>query len=354
MITDKIKGLFQFIVFLNSNIENFKQFDNEVSELYLLNEERNKLNPRTNFADKLKVDELQAKIEDKFKVIEEHIIQPIRAKVSEFHICDLNKTETLWNWSISEILNLKENFGKEDIPEILLHKIKYLEFRKETNCTYFQDFFFSDLDRILKELFDFFNESKESEFEAFETKPIQVNSISEAVEQFQKGNKKLILPIDYSHPSKVQQTNNEAFPPQQNNKVTPTLPEIKPMFIPEAIETIFNILKDHFSPEQQPPLKEILKSGNNASELLLFKGNGNRLADAFKQLFEKDFITGCQKKELQKWIFTNFLCLKERKPANYKTRTLEDIISGNKAPCKKPLFIIERNKLTGEQLIRKT
>lgn len=135
--------------------------------------------------------------------------------------------------------------------------------------------------------------------------------------------------------------------------IAPPPLEIKPMFKAEAIETIFNFLKDHFSPNQQPLVKEILETGNNAGEPLIFLGNGNRLADAFGQLIEKDFITGCQKKELQNWIFTNFQCLKERKPANYNPRTLEDIISGNKTPCKKPLFKIERDKVTGEQIIRK-
>jgi len=54
MITDKIKALFQFIEFLHSNIENFKQFDTVINELYLLDKERHKLNPRKNFKDKLK------------------------------------------------------------------------------------------------------------------------------------------------------------------------------------------------------------------------------------------------------------------------------------------------------------
>ncbi len=63
MITDKIKALFQFIEFLHSNIENFKQFDNIVTKLYLPDKERNKFSPRKNFADKLKYDEIQAEIE---------------------------------------------------------------------------------------------------------------------------------------------------------------------------------------------------------------------------------------------------------------------------------------------------
>ena len=130
---------------------------------------------------------------------------------------------------------------------------------------------------------------------------------------------------------------------------------MNPIFKPDAIETIYDILKDHFSLEQQPRLKELLNTGKETSEHLIFLGNQNRLADAFKQLIEKDFITGCQKKELESWIFNNFQCLQQhtRQPVYYTLRYLEDIISGNKAPCKKQLFKIELDKVTGKQMIRK-
>ncbi len=190
MITDKISALFQFIDFLHSSIENFKQYDELINELYLLDKERSKLSPQKNFADKLKYDEIQAEIKEKLNEIDKNIIQIIKSKVSELNICDWDVITNLWNYHISEIINLKENFSKDDIPEILKHKSKYLEFRTETNCTYFQDLFFDDLDEILKELFDFFPESKQNEFEVFETKTIQVKSIREAVEQFQNGSKK--------------------------------------------------------------------------------------------------------------------------------------------------------------------
>jgi len=218
MITDKIKALFQFIEYLHSNIENFKQYDEVINELHLLNKERNELNPQKNFTDKLKYDKVRAEINDKFKVIQENIIQVIQAKANELNICDLNKTETLWNWNSSEIFSLEENFSTDDIPEILQHKSKYLEFRTKTNCDYFLTFFFQDLDRTLRELFDFFKETTENEFETFETKTIQVNSIREVVEQFEKGHKKFTLPIDILNPSKVQQKNIEPSTPQQSER----------------------------------------------------------------------------------------------------------------------------------------
>jgi hypothetical protein len=181
MITDKIKALFQLIEFLHSNIVNFKKHDKLINELYLLGEIKSSLKPRNKFTDKLQYDEVQAEIKDKFKVIQENIIQPIQAKTTELNICDWNNPETLLNYNISEIISLQKNFNKKDIQEIVHHKSKYLDFRTQTNCTYFQDLFFSGLDEILKELFGFFTENETNEFEAFETKPIEGNSIAEII-----------------------------------------------------------------------------------------------------------------------------------------------------------------------------
>lgn len=214
-IPTKVKALFKFIEYLHSNIDSFKKYDEVINELHLLDKERQKVTPRKNFADKLKYDEVQAKIEDKFKVIQENIIKLIQAKATELNICNLNKTETLWNWNISEISNLKENFSKKDLPEIFRHKRKYLEYRTKTNCTYFQDFFFNDLDEILKELFDYFKETKQNEFEHFEAKSLQVNSFEEAIKEIQKGHSKFTLPNNFlSNRSNIQQPKNEPLSPQ--------------------------------------------------------------------------------------------------------------------------------------------
>lgn len=199
MITDRIKALFNFIEFLYSNIDNFKRYDTLISELYFWGIERNKIKPQNNFEDKLKYDNIQKIIKDKFNVIQSNIILPIQDKSSELNICDWNKTETLWNYNIKEIDDLKKNFSKNDIPEILKHKSKYLEFRTKTNCNYFQTFFFSDLDEILKVIFDFFKESYEDEFEAFETKTIKVNDISKYIELHSKGYKEYKIEVNKNY-----------------------------------------------------------------------------------------------------------------------------------------------------------
>jgi hypothetical protein len=225
MITPKIKALFQFIEYLHSNIDNFKQYDEVINEFHLLVKERNQLKPRHNFKDKLKFDEVQAEIEVKFKVIQENILQPIRTKATELNICDLNKTETVWNWNSTEIHQLKENFSKDDLPEIFSHKSKYIEYREKTKGEAFFGlwFFFDDLDEILKELFDYFKEAEHNEFETFETKAIQVNDIGEAVKLFQSGKfSKFTLPNSFLNPSTIQQhTNIEPLPPQPIDEQKP-------------------------------------------------------------------------------------------------------------------------------------
>ena len=197
MINDRIKALFNFIEFLYSNTENFKQYDEIINELYLLDIQRNNFRAKSNFTEKLKYDEIQTEIKDKFNIIQKNIIIPIKSKATELNVCNF-ENEPLFNFYgvETEIHNLKENFSNDDLAVINNYKNKYLEYRTKTKGEAFFSlgFFFSDLDKILKNFFDFFKESNENEFEAFETKIIQVNDISEAITIFNKGHKKFIIP----------------------------------------------------------------------------------------------------------------------------------------------------------------
>lgn len=97
MITDKIKTLFQFIDFLHDNIINFKKYDNIIEQLNNLDAERCKLSHRNNYKDKIDFDNIQAEIKDKFKVIKDKIILPIRTKAIELNVCNFDK-EPLFSW----------------------------------------------------------------------------------------------------------------------------------------------------------------------------------------------------------------------------------------------------------------
>src|SRR5690606_22320691 len=96
MITDRIRSLFEFIEYLHSNTDNFNQFETVLGEARFLKKEKSKLKPDLNFSDKMKSDELQEGIVEKFEVIKENIIIPIINKSIELDICDFsNENEKL-------------------------------------------------------------------------------------------------------------------------------------------------------------------------------------------------------------------------------------------------------------------
>ncbi len=193
MIPNKIKNLFVFVDFLHSNIANFKQYDHIINSLQSLDVERGKLNPKDDFKSKIKYDKIQDEISDKFNILKHKIVTPIREQATRLKICDIDRTETVWNWNIQEVNQLKEDFTENDVKDIINIKKKYIEYRVKTNAqTYFSlSFFFTHLDEILKELFNFFKESNENEFEKFEVKYENASSIEHAVNLFKHGYKNL-------------------------------------------------------------------------------------------------------------------------------------------------------------------
>jgi len=193
MISEKTKQLFQFIDYLHSNISYFKKYHNIISELQNLDEQRNNLKPRENFVDKLKYDKIQAEIEQKFDVIHLNITLPIYKRATDLEL-GYSTNQGFWQWGLSELYSLKDEFEEVDIPEILINKYKYIEFRESTKCNYFNDMFFNDLDRSLKELFDFFKETTKNESDGFETKPLKVNDMFEAITLFKDGHNAFEIP----------------------------------------------------------------------------------------------------------------------------------------------------------------
>lgn len=189
MITDKIKNLFQFIEYLHSNIENFNQHIDLINELWLLGEERKELRPERNYKDKLQYDKVQAEIEIKFDDLQYKTANQIRAKAKELNVCNFDEKDDRLNEISTDIEQLRKNFSNNDLSEIFKHKNQYIEFRKN-EYRYFLSlyWFFFDLDRTTKALFDFFKEdSNQNEYEAFETKVIQVNNENEAFKLLQQG-----------------------------------------------------------------------------------------------------------------------------------------------------------------------
>jgi hypothetical protein len=247
----KVKALFQFIKHLHSNIDNFNQYNDLIQELEKLDKERNKLNPKNNYKDKLKYDEVQTAIESKFKILQDNTANLIKAKAKELNVCNFdNEPDYSFNGVEAEIHNLKENFSNKDLPEIFKHKSLYLEYRTNTHKTFLSlQFFFDELDEIAKDLFDYFKDTKQNEFEPFEIKAIPANNWNEVVKLFQAGHKKIILPdINSLITSNIEQPKNEVLPPQTNAKKNLELNEVlsKQITHPKR-EEISKAIKDKFS-----------------------------------------------------------------------------------------------------------
>jgi hypothetical protein len=120
---------------------------------------------------------------------------------------------------------------------------------------------------------------------------------------------------------------------------------IVPIFKPEAISAIIEILKDFFNPEQRDQLKKLLESGDKPEKKLFFKDIGNRLTDTFRKLIEHDFITGCKKQDLIHWIIDNFSYLHLGREKSFVYDTVEKIISRDHYPSKFPLIDIINNQI---------
>jgi hypothetical protein len=266
MITPKIKALFQFIEYLHSNIDNFNLNNDLIKELELLGKERKKVNHKSTFKDKLKYDELQAEIETKFRTLQDNTANRIKAKAKELNVCNFDN-EPIYSFKgiETDIHQLKENFSKDNLPEIFKHKQQYIEYRTKTHKTFLSlEHFINELDEVTKSLFDYFKETDYNEFEAFETKAIQTNNfsvVSKALRDMEdvfilmgdneKEKNRILEKRFFENKNNIlsKQISEIGKLPQQDEKHNPSL-KFKDFFIKEvsddtitAIQTEFNKLE---------------------------------------------------------------------------------------------------------------
>jgi hypothetical protein len=161
--------------------------------------------------------------------------------------------------------------------------------------------------------------------------------VSEAKELFKNHSKVFEKYFTNNEPTPT----NEGNQPQQNKIIIP----FKPQFNSEIISDLFNILKEYFEPTQHENLKQLLTTGNNVSQKLLFKGNGNRLCDTFKQLIQKNLITPFDKKKLIEWVVSNFMYLNKGIAENFNSDTVAKTISRDNYPCKSPIIKVENGEI---------
>lgn len=107
---------------------------------------------------------------------------------------------------------------------------------------------------------------------------------------------------------------------------------------------IYEVLKRYFDAAQYEALLKVLQTGITHDKLV-FKGNGNQLADAFKRLYTATLLTGLTKDELTKWILNCFAYKNwEGNPVLYTKHYLSTIISSEKNPCKSPIIEIKKEE----------
>ncbi|HVI49230.1 MAG TPA: hypothetical protein VM802_30465 [Chitinophaga sp.] len=121
-------------------------------------------------------------------------------------------------------------------------------------------------------------------------------------------------------------------------------PIIKEHIFPQ----LFAILKDYFSQEEQGNLQILLQSGKLETSQLTFNGNGNQLADAFKQLYEANLIVGCTKASLEHWLLQYFAYRDKDKIKRFTGKYLNDIISSDTRNCQSPILDIKKNRESGQ------
>ncbi len=120
-------------------------------------------------------------------------------------------------------------------------------------------------------------------------------------------------------------------------------PEKTPTIKEQSVTDLFDILKDHFLPEQQEGLLQLLQSGKADGVQYIFTGNGNQLADAFKQLYEANLIVGCNKADLENWIQANFLYTDKGSQKKFTEKYLNNIISTDTKACQSPILDTKKN-----------
>lgn len=209
MIPKEIQAIFDFIDYLdNHKVEYIDKYIPLCEELTILIDERKILKPNKNYNDKLAYDKVQQIIVEKFEPIKNEMHIPISNTLRNLGIWSGDETySSIWNNNITPISDFKRNFDADHVSELMTYKNKYLSFRKETNSDFLGLWLvFDRLDEILKELFDFFKDTTENEFDLFETKTVEVGNIEESLEYFRtkKGEN-----IKFSIPHETLQRNSK-------------------------------------------------------------------------------------------------------------------------------------------------
>jgi hypothetical protein len=118
-----------------------------------------------------------------------------------------------------------------------------------------------------------------------------------------------------------------------------------PTFTAGTTAQLYHILKDYFIPEDHARLEKLLLEDETPEPPLIFRGQANQLADAFKQLFDARMIVSCRMVDLQKWIAPKFKYINNQSEVrNLSDDYLSGLMSEHSRPCKSPILQIEQKE----------
>lgn len=118
-----------------------------------------------------------------------------------------------------------------------------------------------------------------------------------------------------------------------------------PTFKPGIASQLLDLLREYFVSADHPKLERLLLLDDAPDSPLVFRGFGNQLADAFKQLFDARLIVGCQMADLERWIAPKFNYLSNQAEARELTEGyLNGLMSTKTRPCKSPILKIEQKE----------
>jgi len=130
----------------------------------------------------------------------------------------------------------------------------------------------------------------------------------------------------------------EDITPEQPTKIPYNPDSGRPKFNHQYIDDFLQLIRTYFSEEHFSQLDALIKADEQPASQMIFNGNSNKLADAFKQLYEANLIVGCNKAELEKWILKHFLYSNGDKVNEYSEGWLSAIISSDTKVCKSPIL----------------
>lgn len=195
MLSQGIQGIFDFIDFLEANKRSYIDTYLPIcKQLEKLDAERRILRPNDNYRDKLQYNAVQQQIEEQFALVYDNVYTPITEKLRKLGLWSGDKTYISIKNNISSVTtDFKNNFQLSDVQNVVSYMKKYTLFRKETNSNFLTlELLLSDLDDVLKDLYDFFKDPDENEFESFESKYMECKSIEEALTLYADSSKRNI------------------------------------------------------------------------------------------------------------------------------------------------------------------